>query len=407
MRFLVLLSLILRNLLRQRRRAAIAIGSVAAGIAALVVADGYLAWMFLDFREATIASQYAHLQITRPSYHEEGRADPARFLLPSDEAAAAIAQAPHVKSWGPRLAVTGLISRGESTLAFIGEGYAPGRDLTDDRALRILAGRRLVSGDSDHVLLGVGLARQLGAQPGDVLVLLVDNPKSGLAAIEATVAGVFESVSRAYDDAAVLMPITTARRLLKTQGAHAWFVYLDDTRHVEEAARFLRQAFPASVFEVRRWSDLAEFYRRAVDLFAQQLLVLRVIVVAIILLGIANTMMMTVMERTGEIGTLMALGLRRGRILRQFLAEGALIGIIGGGCGILLAVAVSVGFDLAQIEMPPPPSLTRGYLARVLIAPSSVMSALTLAVASTILAAAYPAWKASRMVIVDAIRQFR
>jgi len=405
MRLFLLLTIVLRNLLRQRRRASIAISSVGFGAAALIVAGGYLEWLFTDFREATIESQYAHLQVTRPGFHAEGRADPFRFLLPDDEAAQAISGIPHLRSWGPRLLLTGLLSRGETTLSFIGEGYDPSADLTGDRSLRIIAGAKPSATDERRILLGKGLARQLGAKPGDAVVLLVDNPASGLNAIDAIVGGIFESVSRAYDDSAILLHIAAARQLLKVSGAHAWFVYLDATENVPLAAAALRQRLPAAQFEVRTWDSLAEFYNRAVALFRQQLAVVRVIVVAIIVLGIANTMMMSVMERTGEIGTMMALGIRRRAVLTQFLAEGALIGVLGGLAGGLLAWLIAGVLDLLQIEMPPPPSLTRGYVARVLLTPPIVIEAWLISVAATVLASLYPAWKAARMVIVDAIRQ--
>lgn len=407
MRFLVLLNIILRNLLRQRRRALIAIFSVAFGIAALAVANGYIAWMFYDFREATIESQYGHIQVTRPHYHEEGRADPFRFLLPDDAAAAPLMRQSHVRAWGARLAFTGLVSKGETTLSFVGAGFNPATDLTGDRSLRIVAGRRLAFTDRGQIMLGKGLALQLGVQPGDAVVLLVDNPGTGLGGIEVRVAGVFESVSKAYDDSALLVHIEAARKLLKVSGAHGWLVYLDATENTATVADALRRQFDPRQFEVRTWDQLAEFYARAVDLFRQQLDVVRFIVIAIILLGIGNTMMMSVMERTGEIGTMMALGIRRRAVLSQFLAEGALIGVLGGVSGLLLAWLIGIAIDAMQIEMPPPPSLTRGYVARILLTPAIVIEALVIAVMTTVLASLYPAWKAARMEIVDALRKYR
>ena len=137
-----LTKLALRNLLRHRRRALIAIFSVALGTAALAVASGFIAGMFADFREATIESQYAHLQITRPRYHENGLADPDRYLLPDDAAAQTLRTVPHVRAWGPRLGLTGLVSHGESTLSFVGEGFDPAHDLTGDRSVTIVQGHR-------------------------------------------------------------------------------------------------------------------------------------------------------------------------------------------------------------------------------------------------------------------------
>lgn len=397
--------IIFRNLLRHRRRSVIAILSVGFGIAALVVASGFIEWMFVDFREATIESQYAHIQVTRPNYHENGRADPFRYLLPEDTAAAALGKIMHARSWGPRLGFTGLVSRGDSTVSFVGEGYNPATDLTGDRSLRIVEGKKLSAVDQNKIMLGKGLATQLGAKAGDPVVVLVDNPSSGLNAIDATVAGIFESVSRAYDDSAVLVHIAAARGLLKVPGAHSWLVYLDETKNSTQAADELRSRFDVKQYEVRTWDQLAEFYARAVDLFRQQLDVVRFIVIAIILLGISNTMMMSVMERTGEIGTSMALGIKRRALLGQFVFEGGLIGLIGGLGGLALAFLIGLGIDIMHIEMPPPPGLTRGYIAHVLLTPGIVIEAMLIAVLTTTLASFYPAWKASRMVIVDAIRQ--
>ncbi|MDO9449644.1 MAG: ABC transporter permease [Rugosibacter sp.] len=396
--------LALRNLLRHRRRALIAIFSVAFGTAALAVASGFIAGMFADFREATIESQYAHIQITRPGYHENGLADPAQYLLPNDAAAQVLRRLPHVRAWGPRLGLTGLVSHGESTLPFVGEGFDPAQDLTGDRSLKIIQGRRLGAADHDYILIGKGLAMLMGVQAGDAVVVLVDTPTSGLSAIDAKVAGVFESVSKAYDDSALLLHIQAARKLLKVDGAHSWLVYLDKTENTLRVAESLHMRFGIPQFEVRTWDQLAEFYRRAVDLFQQQLAVVRFIVVAIILLGISNTMMMSVMERTGEIGTAMALGVRPRILLGQFVLEGAFIGLIGSLAGLMLAVMIGWGIDALHIDMPPPPGLARGYLAHLLFTPATALEALLVGVGATTLASLYPAWRASRMVIVDAIR---
>jgi putative ABC transport system permease protein len=401
---LAMAKLATRNLLRHWRRSLIATLSVGFGIAALVVANGFIEWMFVDFREATIESQYGHIQVTRPHYHEDGRADPFSFLLPGDLAAEPLASAPHLRSWGPRLGFTGLVSRGDSTISFVGEGFNPASDLTGDRSLRIIQGKRLSAADQSDVLLGRGLATLLGAQAGDAIVVLVDTPTGGLNAIDARVAGIFESVSKAYDDSAVLVHIDAARKLLKVNGAHSWLVYLNSTKNTDNVAADLRGLLDPQQFEVRSWDQLAEFYTRAVELLRQQIDVVRFIVIAIILLGISNTMMMSVMERTGEIGTSMALGIRRRALLGQFLLEGGLIGLIGGLGGLALAFMFGVGIDWLHIEMPPPPGLTRGYIAHVLLTPAIVIEALLIAIFTTTLASLWPAWKASRMVIVDSIR---
>ena len=80
--FLLDCKLVFRTVIRQRRRSSIAIGAIGFGVAALILANGFIESILLDFREDTIASQLGHLQIVRPGYHNEGKANPYAFLLP-------------------------------------------------------------------------------------------------------------------------------------------------------------------------------------------------------------------------------------------------------------------------------------------------------------------------------------
>tara|TARA_R110000772_G_scaffold268721_2_gene398124 strand:+ start:42936 stop:44159 length:1224 start_codon:yes stop_codon:yes gene_type:complete len=403
---LMSLLLALRNLRRQFRRSLTALLSIGFGVTALLVATGFNAAMFEEFREATIRSQFGHLQVTRPGFQERGRSDPWAYLLPADVALDP-ALLPSGSTISPRLLLNGLVSFGERTLPFMSEGIDPARDMLDDRSLRIELGRRLGPADHRHVVLGEGLARQLEVEPGESVVLLVNTPTGQLGAAEAEVAGVFSSFSQEFDDAALLLPLSLARELAQVEGAHAWLVFLQDTSTTASALGPVRNALPADEFDVQPWYTLAEFYARASALFQQQLDLVKGIVVFIILLGIGNTMMMSVLERTGEIGTVMALGNTRASVMRGFLLEGALLGLLGAVLGVLAALGVGQLLALAAIEMPPPPTFARSYDAALLITPPMVLEVLLIAIVTTTLASFYPAWRASRMEIVEAIRHAR
>ena len=148
-------------------------------------------------------------------------------------------------------------------------------------------------------------------------------------------------------------------------------------------------------------------YVKTRDLFEKQVLILQLIISFIIVLSIGNTLHMAVLERTGEIGTAMALGVRRGGVLRQFLMEGLILGCIGGLIGVVLAWGLSYVVSTIGIPMPPPPGMLEGFDAEVTMTPGLLLDGFLTALITTLVASAIPAWKASRMNIVDALRHQR
>lgn len=405
--------LALRNLTRHLRRSTVAIGAVVFGISALLLANGFIQHIFHDFREATIKSHFGHLQIVKPGYFEAGKANPSRFLFPDDLEQnlsvnfTLLDDAHPIKTIVPRLSFSGLISHGDATLSFIGEGVDPQEQVYFGNALKISTGSNLSADHPDHLIMGEGLARNLGITAGDRIVLLVNTATGGINAVEMTIGGLFSTVTKSYDDSALRLPISTAQQLLRTQGAHSWVVLLNDTHQTNAALAALRNTLSQDRFEIVPWYQLADFYNKTTVLFTKQVQAIKLIIALIILLGISNTMTMNVMERTGEIGTAMALGVKKFDILRQFLCEGALIGGIGGALGVLIGWLLATIISSIGIPMPPPPGMARGYIGEILLTSNMVLEALALAILTTLIASIYPAWKASRMQIVDALRHNR
>jgi putative ABC transport system permease protein len=397
-----------RNVLRQRRRSALGVIAVTFGVMSMLLAGGFIEWILWATREATIKGGLGHIQVVRPGLLDGGLADPYSFLLPErGREREVVEKAPGVQAVAATLSFSGLASFGEATLSFLGDGV-------DVRAQRFFSevnilpgGATLSAEDPKGIVMGRGLAENLGAKVGDVVVLLATTGSGGINAVEARIRGLFFTVSKAYDDSAVRVPLALAQQLVRTAQVHRWIVVLDDTERTAAAAAALRAQLPSAGLEVVPWHRLADFYNKTFTLLSRQVNVVVIIIAAIIVLSISNTLTMAVMERTGEVGTSMALGVTRGRILVRFLAEGALLGVIGGGVGALLGVACAWAISAVGIPMPPPPGMSEGYLGRILVTGELVWHALLLAVATTLVASVYPAWKASRLVIVDALRHNR
>jgi len=394
-----------RNLLRNRSRTLVAVLTVASGVAAYLVAGGFIAWIFHDMRDATIHSQLGHAQVVRPGYFQKGIADPYAFMLPAmtgDERV--LAGIPGVVSVSPRLGLSGLISHDEITLPFGGEGIDPVAEQPLNKRVRILEGRDLGGLEQRQVLVGEGLARSLHARVGDTVVLLTKTVSGSAGAIELVVSGIFATVVKEYDDSAIRVPISVARKLMRVEGATSWVVLLDSDEQTETFVGSARSILSPREFEVVPWSNLADFYNKTVVLFSKQVSVIEIIIGLIIALTIGNTLTMSVLERTVEIGTSLAIGVGRGTIMRIFLLESLLIGTLGGCAGILLGWSLAMLVSSIGIPMPPPPGMAHGYVAQIIVTRELVLNGVMLALVSTSLASILPAWKAGRMNIVDALR---
>lgn len=393
-----------RNLLRHHRRTLLALAIICGGVVSYLLAGGFINWVLWAMREAAIQSQLGHVQITRPGYFREGVSDPYSFLLDRDTSVVASGAGFEVLTIAPRLAFTGLLSKDETTISFIGEGVDPEAEAPLSWAITVMEGTDLRAGGPDSVVLGEGLAANLGVHPGDLVVLLGNTPGGGVNAVELTVAGTFQTTSKAYDDTALRAPIEVARRLMRVDGATSWVVLLGETGQTDAAVHALRSRLPADRFEVTPWIELADFYTKTVELFDTQVNVVRIMIALIVVLSISNTLSMAVIERTTEIGTSMALGVRRRGILALFIWEGALLGLAAGVLGVALALALGQLISAIGIPMPPPPGMSRGYVAEIAISPALAVDGFLLAFITTQLAGLPSAWRASRMNIVDALR---
>jgi putative ABC transport system permease protein len=236
--------------------------------------------------------------------------------------------------------------------------------------------------------------------------LLATTSSGSINGIEAKVTGLFVTPNQTYDDSALRLPIALAQTLVRVKGAHSWIVLLQDTKQTDSFLQQFRSRFSEyrTNLEFIPWYERADFYNKTVALFSKQINVLRLIIALIIILTISNILIMNVLERTGEVGTLLAIGFRRSTILAMFVTEGLMLGLIGGLLGILTGYVLAELISTVGIPMPPPPGMEEGVTGRIQVSWAVITNAFLIALVTSLLAGIYPARKASRLQIVDALR---
>lgn len=398
-----------RNILRHKRRSFFAMLTILSGVAGIILFGGFVEANYIGLRESVIRSQYGHVQLHKVGYEANHRRDPDGYRMPpalAEKTKAMLATIPHVQITSSRLEFTGLIGNEKNSRAALVRGVEPDTESLINSALTLIDGADLDTAEPDGVLLGEGLAQGIDAKVGDTLTLLSSTVNGVMNAVDVKVVGIFQSFAKEYDDAAMMMVLDKAQSLLNTQSVDSVVVLLDDTPALPGVIAELQAQTPklGLAVEWAEWFTLATFYQKVVDLYDGFFLFINLVIYVVVLFGVANTMIVTVMERTSEIGTLRAMGTRRGGIVSQFLVEGLMLALLGALLGVVAGIAVTWIVNSLQIMMPAPPGSSKGYPLRLLYVPMIWLTSVSAVGLIAFVATLVPAVQASRKAIVDALR---
>ena len=406
--------LALRNLARNRRRTALSLAVVAAGTAALVVTAGFVRFSFDGLREAMIHGGLGHLEIADAAAAAARGAALDRPASPAladwREVRRALEALPHVTAVGANLHLMGLAQSADGrSVSFVGVGAEPDRERRMGFEVRLREGSDLPAAapapGADVALLARGLAESLGVRAGEVVTLVATTPEGTLNALDVTVAGVVTTGVAELDTRFLKLPLASAQRLAQTDSVSNLLVGLDDTRATGAALAAARAALAgrAAPLAVTPWSERAPFYGQVRDLYLGIFVFLGTIVVVLVVLAASNTLVMSIMERVREIGTLRAIGTGRGQIAALLVAEAAWLGALGALAGAALGLGAVLGLNAAGLRMPPPPGAVDPIDLRLALVPEAFAGGALRMILVLVLAGLLPAARAARLAIVDAL----
>jgi putative ABC transport system permease protein len=396
----------IRNIGRNKRRSGAIVALIALGSAALLVAGGYASANFTGLRETTIRNGVGHLQIGGRGFAGQEDTPLGRGLDDVEGLRRSVSADPRVRAAAARIEFTGLASNGNQSVAVLGRGVEPEEEYgRAGFAPKIVEGRRVATGAGHEAMAAAGLARSLNLKPGDRLTLLSATVDGAINGLDTVIVGIYTTGIREMDERSLVVRVDTAQALLNTTRVSKLVVVLNRTEDTADARAALLARLNAEgrAVDILTWSDLAAFYHQVRGLFSGIFTFLGLIITALVVLSAGNAMTMTVMERVQEIGTLMAVGTTRLRIMGMFVVEGLGLGMIGGGLGLLLGYALAVGLTRAGIRMPPPPTFTTGFPLVISVVPVLYAAVLILMIVTLGVAAVLPAARAARLRITDAL----
>jgi ABC-type lipoprotein release transport system permease subunit len=344
----LLFTLAARNLFRHTRRTVLTVSALALGVALMVLGRAWTAAMETAVVTPAKDSTLGHVQLyARDAAADEG--GHVSFIMPHNnyrllqEPRALIAQVlqrePRLAAGLARLTMGALLSSGEASMEGLLIGIDPAARPAVYPALGLRAGRHFEAGEKG-ALLNAGVARRLGVGPGDDVVALGNTTDGRLSAARLKVTGIWRVKGlEAYEWGACYADLAVVQELLDVGDEAGVLIFrqTDPRLPAPPIAESLARALPR--VEAHTWEDMGGPFIGGMMLTRFIASITDVLMALIVAAGVMNTALMSVFERTREIGTLRAVGSRRRRVLSLFLLEALLLG----GAGGLLGGAGGVG----------------------------------------------------------------
>lgn len=400
-----ILKMAFRDLGRNRRRSFFSALAVGGGLALLILMASVIEGEMGGALENTIRLQSGHIQIRAATYDENKSSLKWEDLVANpDEITAKIAAFDQVIAATPRLYASGFLSSGTQSAGAKITGIDPLSLASDPYREGIVSGEFLNPDDRDAVLIGRPMAEKLNLEVGDTVGLSLNTADGNVQEQTFTVKGIYTTNTFGFDSATVFLPLAKAQAMTLTENhASTIFVLLDDTAMTDTVAPALSVS---SDLEVKTWRELNTLFVEWEALAQSYIGFLYLIILAISVSVIINTLIMSVYERTREIGILSAIGMRGGRIMMLFLVESSLLAVGGVIMGMAIGVAATMWFNVNGFYVGDMGlsgiAITDTVYAKLTM--DNLVNLTIMTFVATILAGLYPAIMASRMQPVEALR---
>ena len=396
-----------RNIFRNKKRTFLTGLIIAIGLASLMFTDAVTVGMKKNMISSVTSSFLGDAQIHREGFQES--LDPEKTIAEAETMLSRLKNDPAVKHYTRRVTGFGTVSSPADINSVAVYGIDPEREPAVSELDEALEHGSYFTEDGGGILLGSELAEELEAETGDRIVVSVSNARTGdLAQNLFRVAGIYSLQIEEFDASAAFIPLAKAQELFGVGGGmHEIAVTFHDRQYARAHAQKFKERYGTAGNVVETWPELVPQMKRMLELTDFSVGIVMLIVFAVIIFGIINTLFMSLYERTFEFGVLRAVGTRAGRLKTMVVFEAASLGLYSAVMGIVLGALLIylgsvTGLNLSGVEVAGATITETLYTD---FRPRQFILHPLLILAFTILVSFYPARHAGKMSITDALQK--
>ncbi|MEE4310257.1 MAG: FtsX-like permease family protein [candidate division KSB1 bacterium] len=395
-----------RNTMRQKRRTILTALTMFGGFVLASISVGWSDGTYSYIIDMFTRNQLGHIQIHGAGYLDK----PSIYNTIEDyrEVGKDITNIKGVDTWTPRLFAAGLASVEEKSAAAQIRGIDPQKENKATRFdKKIIEGTTFADTASHDAVLGSGLAKVLNAEPGDTVVIVSQAADGSIANDMYDIVGILESGDQMSDRMSLYLRLNDAQELFVLgDQIHEIAIVIDNLDEVDDLTVSIEKQLNNPELAVSPWQEFARAFYNAMRADVQGMWIMIFVIVLIVAIGVLNTVLMSVLERTKEYGVQRAIGTRPKQIFWQVIWEVNIIASVSIVIGIILSVLANHWLSIHGITLPQ--SFTYGgiefkYMYAEVSARSLYIPAITVII-SALLVSIFPALRAARIKPAKAMR---
>ena len=399
-----------RNVWRSRTRSLVVMGAVAVGIWALLFLLSFSQGMMESYIESAIENQTSHLQVHNKDFLKDNEVK--YFIENGDSVLKAFQTYDHIDKAAIRTISNGMIATAKGARGVNIKGVHP----IEEAALSNLD-KKIIEGDyfdeksRNPIIISQKLAEKLNTKLRKKVVLTFQTPNGEPVQSSFKVKGIYSTGNSQLDQMFVYVRSSDINRLLgvdETAG-HEIAVLIKDIEQLGDFTNILKEASDTTKYAIQPYDEIAPELRLFNEQMSMSTGIMTFIIMFALIFGIINTMLMAVLERTKELGMLMAIGMNKGKVFMTIVFETIMLSVVGAPIGMLMGwITVTLtgksGLNLSMYQK----GLEQFGMSGIVypsLTPDTYVTVGVAIVITALLASVYPAWKAIRLRPVEALRK--